>query len=287
MRAARTVAAITPRLLACDLDGTLLDSLGRLTDTTATALRLAHDAGLALAVLTARPRRDVPPSVSGRMPAATYWAYSNGAVVHDPAGDPPYLSGFAPEQTLRLVARLRSAHPSWSCALDLADRTLTVDPFPHRAAARWSDVVRLRTTAGIRLPETVPKILVHTATHCDAAVVAEVQRVAGHEASATASGPDFVELMPPGVGKPQALTWICTRLGITPGAAVAVGDGLNDLAMLRLAGLGATPANAPLEVHRAADLVLPSNDEDAVAVLIGLLLDRHPAPPPSPARQTR
>ncbi|KOG37035.1 HAD family hydrolase [Streptomyces resistomycificus] len=278
---------MAPRLLASDLDGTLLDSLGRLTDPVAAALHQAHDAGLALAVLTARPRRDVPAAVYDRMPAATYWAYSNGAVIHDPASGAPHVTGFAPEQALRLVAALRSAHPTWSCALDLVDRTLLIDPFPLPAAARWSHVVRLRTTAEARLPDVVPKILVHTATACDAAVVAEAQRVTGQEALATASGPHFVELMPPGVGKPQALTHICVRLGISLDAAVAVGDGLNDLAMLRLAGLGATPANAPPEVRRAADLVLPSNDQDAVAVLIGRLLARHPTPPPSPARPTR
>ncbi|GAB3958215.1 HAD family hydrolase [Streptomyces sparsus] len=279
--------AIAPRLLACDLDGTLLDSSGRLTDPVVSALHRARDAGLALAVLTARPRRDVPAAVYDRMPAGTSWAYSNGAVVHAPGSGPPHVSGFSPDQALRLVARLRSAHPAWSCALDLTDRTLVIDPFPRRAAALWSNVVRLRTAAEARLPDVVPKVLVHTATFCDATVVAEVRRAAGQKASATASGPDFVELMPPRVGKSQALSRLCARLGVPPGAAVAVGDGLNDLAMLRLAGLGAAPANAPLEVRRAADIVLPSNDEDAAAVLIALLLDRHPKPPASATRQMR
>ncbi|MFD9356357.1 HAD family hydrolase [Streptomyces sp. NPDC060031] len=263
------------RLLACDLDGTLLDSDGRVTDAVSAALLRARDAGLALAVITARPRRDVAREVSSRVPGSAYWAYSNGAVIHGPgAAAPRRLVGFGPEEARRLVAAVGAAAAGWSCALDLVDRTVTIDPFPQEASRHWNHVERRGARAAGPFPEQpVPKVLVHTGTVCDAAVVERVQRVVGPGAVATASGGAFVELVPPGTGKSEALKWICAELALEPPAAVAVGDGLNDLTMLRLAGLGAAPANAPAQVRLAADLVLPSNDEDAVAALVALLLD--------------
>ncbi|KPI33468.1 Haloacid dehalogenase domain protein hydrolase type 3 [Actinobacteria bacterium OV450] len=263
-----------PRLLACDLDGTLLDSRGRLTAPVRAALLRVRDAGLALAVITARPGRDVPAAVTGGVPDSAYWAYSNGAVIHAPGeARPRRVLGFAPGPVLRILEAVRTASPHWSCALDLVDRTVTLDPFPREAAAHWTHVSHRTCADRLDLPVRVPKLLVHTGTGCGPAVVAEVQRAVGGGATATASGGGFVELVPPGTGKSEALRWLCAETGVDPAEAVAVGDGLNDLSMLHLAGLGAAPANAPEEVRRAAGLVLPSNDEDAVATLVALLLD--------------
>ncbi|WP_309505927.1 HAD family hydrolase [Streptomyces pyxinae] len=274
------------RLLACDLDGTLLDSAGRLPEPVSAALFAARDAGLALAVITARPRRDVEPEVTGRVPGSAYWAYSNGAVIHPPGAPVPRrVTGFAPDRVRSLLAAVRGASAAWSCALDLVDRTVTVDPFPRAASEHWSSVVRCASADRLALPDRVPKLLVHTGTGCGTAEVAAVQRAVGPRAAATASGGGFVELVPPGTGKSAALRWLCADLGMDPADAVAAGDGLNDLSMLRLAGLGAAPANAHPEVRAAADLVLPSNDEAAVGALVGLLLDgrdgaRGPDDPP-------
>lgn len=278
-----------------------------MTDAVAAALARARDAGIALAVITARPRRDVDAAISARVPDSAYWAYSNGAVIHCPegadgadgAGAPQRVVGFAPDQVARIVEAVggavrgvvRAAVPAvpgaapgaapgadgepggpWSCALDLVDRTVTIDPFPRQASRHWNHVERRASAAGLVLDQPVPKVLVHTGTVCDAAVVARVQRAVGAQAVATASGGAFVELVPPGTGKSEALKWICARLAVDPSAAVAVGDGLNDLTMLDLAGLGAAPANAPEQVRLAADLVLPSNDEGAVAALVAHLL---------------
>ncbi|HBF83373.1 MAG TPA: HAD family phosphatase [Streptomyces sp.] len=263
-----------PRLLACDLDGTLLDAHGRLSQSVSAALHRARSAGVALAVITARPGRDVGAAVSGRVPDSAYWAYSNGSVIHAPgAAAPSRALGFTADRAVRIVADVRAARPAWSCALDLVDRTVTVAPFPSGGSAHWRHVVRCASADELTLPGPVPKVLVHTGTVCDATVVEEVQRVIGPDAVATASGGAYVELVPPGTGKSEALRWLCAELGVDPADTVAVGDGLNDLGMLRLAGLAAAPANAPVEVRRAVDVVLPSNDEDGVAVLVGLLLD--------------
>ncbi|MEV7420746.1 HAD family hydrolase [Streptomyces sp. NPDC089919] len=262
-----------PRLLACDLDGTLLTSDGRITDAVAAALARAAAAGIALAVITARPGRDVRPEVSAAVPGSAYWAYSNGAVLHAP-GDPRprRVLGFAPAEATALVEAVRAVGRGWSCALDLVDRTVLLDPFPAAAAEHWSRVVRHGPGEWPVLAGPVPKLLVHTGVRTDAAVVAQVQAAVGAAALATASGGSFVELVPPGSGKAAALRALCAELGLAESDTAAVGDGLNDLGMFAAAGLSAAPANAPADVRTAADLILPSNDEDAVAALIDILL---------------
>ncbi|MBX6384352.1 MAG: HAD family phosphatase [Microbispora sp.] len=265
------------RLVACDLDGTLLNGSGKLTDAVCAALWRAADAGVALAVITARPRRDVDPAVLDRVPASAHWAYSNGALVRRPGTDDVRrLAGIPVAEVSRILSVLRAARPHWSYALDLRDSTALLGAFPEEVARRWNRVVRCASLSHLPVNESPSKILVHTGTVCTGAVVDEVQGLLGDGAVATASGGRFVEIGPPAAGKAAALRWICADLGVRHADVVAVGDGLNDRAMLRLAGLSAAPLNACEEVRRMADLLLPTNDEDAVAVLVDLVLARSP-----------
>ncbi len=82
------------------------------------------------------------------------------------------------------------------------------------------------------------------------------------------SVPRMLEFTHPQATKGNALGWICAHYGITPQEMIAVGDSLNDIPMLRFAGLGAAVANARQEVLDVADVVVPSNDDDGVAQLI-------------------
>jgi len=89
-------------------------------------------------------------------------------------------------------------------------------------------------------------------------------------ATVLTSKPYFLEILAPGVDKGSALARLAAMLGIPMGRVMAVGDAMNDLAMLREVGWGCAPANA-LEAVKAAARVVSSlsHDEDAVAELIG------------------
>lgn len=71
-----------------------------------------------------------------------------------------------------------------------------------------------------------------------------------------------------GVDKGAAIAGLIERLGLEREDVIACGDGLNDLSMIRYAGLGVAMANAQPEVKEAADVVTLSNDEDGVAEVI-------------------
>ena len=82
----------------------------------------------------------------------------------------------------------------------------------------------------------------------------------------------MIEVVPPGSGKDAGLARLAHGLGIARSEVVAFGDGLNDLAMLRWAGLGVAMAQAPSTVRRAADTVTRSNADDGIAHWIELML---------------
>ncbi|MQS11294.1 HAD family phosphatase [Streptomyces kaniharaensis] len=258
------------RLLACDLDGTLLDSSGVLPGAVSDALGRAVAAGLAVAVVTARPPRDVPAEIRSGIPPSAYWAHGNGALVFRPGERRPSRQLVFDAAALhRVAAILGKAHPDWALAFDLLDGTVVQPGFPEELARHWSGV---EWRGAVEPARPVVKVLACPFAPFGAELVDAVQGLVGSDAEVTASGRHFLELGPRGTGKHGVLAWIAADLGLHPAETVAVGDGLNDCGMLTLAGLGAAPANAPDTVRRAADRLLPSNDDHAVAHLVDQLL---------------
>ncbi|ANE45058.1 hypothetical protein SY83_00195 [Paenibacillus swuensis] len=81
----------------------------------------------------------------------------------------------------------------------------------------------------------------------------------------TNSSPDNIEINPPGVSKATGLEEVCKLLGIQMSQVVAMGDSLNDIAMIRAAGLGVAMGNAQNVVKEAADVVTLHHNEHGVA----------------------
>ena len=71
-----------------------------------------------------------------------------------------------------------------------------------------------------------------------------------------------------GIDKAQSLSVLLDKLGLTREAMVAMGDGYNDLSMIKFAGMGVAMANAQEPVKQAADYITLSNDEDGVAAAV-------------------
>jgi Cof subfamily protein (haloacid dehalogenase superfamily) len=91
----------------------------------------------------------------------------------------------------------------------------------------------------------------------------------GGEATLFASKPYFLEVLPPATDKGSALAWVAEREGIPRQAVLAIGDSMNDEAMIRWAGVGVAMANGDERIKSIAAMVTDkSNDDDGIADLI-------------------
>lgn len=262
-----------PRLLAIDLDGTMLRSDGSLSARVIRALAEAVAAGIHVVPATGRPVI-VAADVVAASQLDQYWVFGNGAVTRHIERD-ELVRGFWMDRSvsLTLVDRIRAQVPAARFAVEF-ESTLAYEP-------GFESVVPIPPPVGptddlsAAIAEhdgEVQKVLVFD----NSVTIAELLGVVGQASTGLAvpsySGLPFVELAAHNVTKATALAHLADDLGIPATDTVAVGDNFNDLAMLEWAGIGYAMGNAPHDVLETADEVLPSNDADGVAHLIDELL---------------
>jgi Cof subfamily protein (haloacid dehalogenase superfamily) len=254
-----------PRLVATDLDGTLLDTRGELSDRTRTVLDLLDARGVPLVVVTARPLRWMTElwPVVGRHGIGIV---SNGAIVYDvAAGRIHELEGIEAEAGIALVAAVRAILPNAVFAFEL------LSGFAYEPAYDEHHHIPEGSPSGPAerlLTGTAVKVLVKAPGTDPVALREAVATAVGDTATATWSVDGLVEISAAGVTKAAALARVCDRMGVAAADVVAFGDMPNDLAMLAWAGTSYAMANAHPSVLAAVGRIAPSNDEDGVAAVL-------------------
>jgi Cof subfamily protein (haloacid dehalogenase superfamily) len=258
------------RLVASDLDGTLLRPDETVSERTRRAVAAARAAGITLVLVSGRPPRSIGP-LAERVGVGGIAICANGAVLWDlDSGRMVDSSPLAAEVAARLVHALRQAIPGALFAVEL-ESGFGREPGwsdglqPVRPDALEADALELITGP-------VTKLLVRQPDLDFAEVAERARRAVGDDAVVTWAGLRVVEISAAGVTKAFALERLCRRLGIDAGEVVAVGDMPNDLAMLAWAGTGVAVANAAPEVLEAADEVTAANTDDGVALLLERIL---------------
>lgn len=105
-------------------------------------------------------------------------------------------------------------------------------------------------------------------------IEAELKQRIGEKLEVCRSEPYFLEIMPKGIDKGNALESLCKSIGIPISRTIAFGDGYNDLGMIKAAGLGVAMENAVPRIKEAAGYITSSNDEDGVAKALDRLLGK-------------
>ncbi|MBT8224725.1 MAG: HAD family phosphatase [Dactylosporangium sp.] len=276
----RTVPRPRLRLVASDLDGTLLREDETLSHRTARALSELAGRGVHIVLATGRPQRTLAP-VYRQLPIRPWTVCANGAAVYDPDTDTfPHTSSLTPDLLAAACARIRAEVSAAVFAVELdGGRSMRHEPgFPlHR-----QDLTR--SAAGEVSPEELTgrpaaKLIVKlrdTASTADAKLTRRlataVTQALGAAAEATYSG-DFgmVEISAPGVTKATGLSWIADRLGISPDETLVFGDMPNDLPMFAWSSHRVAVRGAHPEVLAAATAVTGGNDDDGVAAYLETL----------------
>ncbi|MEW1974226.1 HAD family hydrolase [Microbacterium profundi] len=268
---------MTPRLIATDLDGTLLDSSTAVSPRTRRALDTARSRGIHVVPVTARQ----PIGLRAIAADAAFddWALcGNGAfATHLPDGQMLFAEEL-PAETLRALAEaLRASVPGLLFASVREGGETFVAQHGYADLAQLSDHKRdPRTMRGVALEQVLdaPSLkLVIRHPELAPPVLFDILRDLGLTGfEATLSGAPFVEVMAEGVTKATGLARLCEHLGVARAEVVAFGDALNDVEMLRWAGYGVAMAGAEPSVLDAADEVTASNDHDGVAQVIERML---------------
>ncbi|HLI58911.1 MAG TPA: HAD family hydrolase [Solirubrobacteraceae bacterium] len=262
-----------PRLIASDLDGTLLRDDGTVSPRTRAALARARTRGIEIALCTARPVRWMR-GLAREAGVAGIAVCANGAVLWDLAAD-ALVDSFpiACETARQVVARLRPLQPGGAWAVE------TVDHFGHEPGyrVRWPvpDDATVDAIETLLLRPPV-KLLLRPDEDGGAARWADAARVltAGLvEITYSDASASLLEMSAAGVSKGSGLAALCAMHGIDRAQTIAFGDMPNDLSMLAWAGRSYAMANGHPGVIAAADEVAPPNDEDGVAVVLERLLD--------------
>jgi Cof subfamily protein (haloacid dehalogenase superfamily) len=271
------------RLLALDIDGTLLDSEGRIPDANRQAIARAIDEGVTVALATGR-RYDFARSIFERLPEPLTLILSNGAVVKTRQGE-TIVRHLLPREVARDVLR-RVPHQPGDASVTF-DRPLegqvvfeAID-WEHPRHQRFFETNRpfLSEVSPLEACLTEDPIQVMFSGACvDMRRVFEFLRTpvpgngaAMYEVSLTEyEHRDFslVDVTRAGCSKGSALRELARTLGVAPDEVMAVGDNLNDLPMLEFAGTPVLMANALPELRVRGWATTGSNDEAGVAQAI-------------------
>ncbi len=253
-----------PRVIATDLDGTLLCSDGTLDARSRRALAAVEEAGSLLVICTARPTRWLRPlaQATGHRGVAIC---ANGGVVWDLHTESA-LEEFPlePQIAREIVALLQAKLPGGVWAVERANG------FAHEPAyrSRWpvpEDVVVDAIESLVSQP-SLKLMLRHESMTADALLQCARELVGDlAELSHSSANDSLLEIAAAGVSKASALARVCSERGIDRRDVMAFGDMPNDLPMLEWAGHAVAVANAHPDVLAAADEVTAGNDDAGVA----------------------
>lgn len=256
------------RLLALDLDDTLLNDEFKVSLKNAEALRRAASLGVMVTLATGRMFRSALPfarELQLNLPLITY----HGALIRT-AGESetlfhqPVPLDLAKDVTRYCVARDFHVNAYIDDNLYVAEHNEYTRYYQSIADVSVSEVGDLAEY--LQEPPTKLTVIDRNGRLWD--LKRELDRLHGGRLTVTVSRPHFLEITDMRATKGQALKWLADRHGIPREQVAAIGDSYNDIDMLEYAGIGVAVGNAPREVKEAADYITASNTENGVSVFL-------------------
>lgn len=259
------------RLVATDLDGTLLSPAGEVSGRAREAVKAAREAGIVVVPVTGRPPQATW-DLADQCGLGPFGICANGAVLVDiESRTVVEVEHLAADIAVGMVDLLRDRIPGIVLACDDLE-CFSYEPGFFHVPVDWEE--KMEEVADIRaaLGLGCLKLVARTPGTSARELVRLLEDRVGEIGHVTTSGLDWVDIGAPGVSKAYALERLCDRLDVHLSEVVAIGDNHNDLSFLAWAGVAMAPANAIPEVLAVAHRVLPHNGEDGVADLLDELV---------------
>ncbi|MFD5630646.1 MULTISPECIES: Cof-type HAD-IIB family hydrolase [unclassified Streptomyces] len=276
-RRPETPASMVPtRLIATDLDGTLLRDDKSVSERTVAALAAAERAGIEVFFVTGRPARwmDV---VSDHVHGHGLAICGNGAAVVDLHGGPGAhrfvkIRELTPDVALDVIQLLRAAAPGTAVAVERTYGLHLEPAYPAlhmEAPESIAPAEKLLAADALDADQPILKVLAFHPDMDPDGFLAVARLAIGDRAGVTRSSPSaLLEISGPGVSKASTLALCCAERGISHEEVIAFGDMPNDVEMLTWAGRSYAMGNAHPAVIAAASGRTVANNEDGVAVVI-------------------
>ena len=264
------------RLVALDMDGTLLDSSSKIRPRTVEAIRAALARGVNVVLATGKAR-------PGAIKALQSVGLAGPGLVVDSRGPGVFLQGLAvfgsrgeqlsdrhlDEAVVRAAFEYSLQQDVPLCGF-LGDDCVTARMHPELERLNTVYYEPLARVAGsveelLRGPPVRKLLFMSNPERVHDILLPHWRQAVGGSASVVQAVPNMLEIVPPGANKGEGLRVLLPALGLPREALLACGDGLNDLEMVQYAGVGIAMGNAVAKVKEAATKVVASNDEDGIA----------------------
>ena len=248
-------------LLALDVDGTLVDWDNVMTPTLREAVRDVAAQGVHVVLSTGR-------SVPGVVDAADKLGFDNGIAV---ASNGAVTFSYHPVEVLTTVTfdaretvKLLLDHvPDAAVAVEEIGRGYRINkPFPD---GEITGEMILQSVEDL-VADPVTRVIIRSPGQSAEEFIELAERLGLHGTNYFVGYTAWLDLAPSGVTKASGLESVASRLGVARSKVLAIGDGRNDLEMLRWAGRGVAMGNAPIEVQDAADDVTETVERDGVVM---------------------
>lgn len=260
------------KLLVLDLDGTLTNTRKEVTEHTRTTLIKAQEQGLKIVLASGRPTYGIAP-LANLLQLDKYegyvLSYNGGEIIDWKTGELLYKNLLDPEVLPYLYQCANDNH----FAIVTYDGEYVLTEYPDDEYVLKEALLNVMK---IKKVDNFLKAVQHPIAKC--LIVGEPTQLAVLEKEmynhlhdrmgVFRSEPYFLELVPKGIDKAQSLAVLLKEIGMTKDEMIAVGDGFNDLSMIKYAGLGVAMSNAQEVVKENADFITLSNEEDGVAHVV-------------------
>ncbi len=252
------------KLVAVDLDGTLLDQKKQITRTTAAALSCLPARGVRLIIASARPPRSVR-AIYAALKLDTWQINYNGALIWDePSKSVVHHEPMKPKLVLSMIERARDMFEEVAVSCEILDRWYT-DHAEQEYMTETGRLFRPDVVAPVEefCREPVTKILLLG----EPPMISRLEQLLTSEypmANIVRSEPELLQIMSSKADKSLALLRVAKHYGVAMQQVMAIGDAANDIGMLKAAGVGIAMDNAHPLVKRVANWVAPSNNDHGV-----------------------
>lgn len=263
------------KLLVLDIDGTATNSVQQVTPVTREAVIRLQQHGIPVVIASGRPTPGVAP-IAEIFQFGKYGSYAlsyNGA----------RITNWKTKETIynkTLPAHIPALAYEEACRYNLGIYTFPPDDSALICGRHSDEYIQLEArVCGVPIEMCdgdFPQRVSFRPNKCNFSghpdTLARLEPVLaekyGHEINVYRSEAFYLEFLPQNIDKAESLARLLDILGLSREEMVCVGDGFNDLSMIRYAGLGVAMANAKDPVKEAADYITLSNDEDGVAHVI-------------------